>query len=254
MEHDPLTNNELAGKTALITGAARRIGAAIAVCLHAAGMNLVLHYRSSATAAEQLCDELQQQRPDSVELIQGDLLNTAQLPSIVTQARARWGRLDALINNASSYYATPLESVSEADWNDLVGSNLKAPFFLAQAAAPWLRETGGSIINMVDIHAERPRDRHPVYSIAKAGLVMLTKSLAWELRPHVRVNAVAPGAILWATAETDPQQRSDILARVPLQRLGEVEDIARSVLFLLRDGDYINGQVIAVDGGRSLFM
>ena len=200
MEHDTLV-----GKTVLVTGAARRIGAAIADCLHAAGMNLVLHYRSSAADAEQLRDYLQERRADSVELIQGDLLQTQQLTDLIQQAQQRWGRLDVLVNNASSFYATPLASASEADWDDLLGSNLKAPFFLAQAAAPWLQQTQGNIINIVDIHGEKPRDGHPIYSIAKAGLIMLSKSLAWELRPHIRVNAIAPGAIMWGIEENDQQ-------------------------------------------------
>lgn len=249
MEDDVLTD-----KTALVTGAARRLGAATATRLHAAGMNLVLHYRTSATEAEQLRDRLQAQRADSVELVQGDLLETGQLARIVDVAQRRWGRLDVLVNNASSFYATPLASASEADWDDLIGSNLKAPFFLAQAAAPWLRQSRGSIINMVDIHGSQPRDGHPIYSIAKAGLMMLTRTLAWELRPDVRVNAVAPGAILWASAEDDPQLRQDILARVPMQRPGDPDDIARAILFLLKDGGYITGQTLVVDGGRSLFM
>jgi pteridine reductase len=249
MEYDALTD-----KTALVTGAARRIGATIATHLHAAGMNLVLHYRSSAAAAEQLRDRLQSQRPDSVELVQGDLLQTRQLAEIVGFAQQRWGRLDVLVNNASSYYATSLETASESAWDDLIGTNLKAPFFLAQAAAPWLKRSKGSIINMVDIHGRKPRDGHPIYSIAKAGLIMLTRTLAWELRPNVKVNAVAPGAIIWGTEETDPQLRRDILARVPMQRLGEPDDIARTVLFLIKDGGYITGQIITVDGGRSLFM
>ena len=247
-------HNTLGGKTALITGAARRIGAQIAQQLHQAGMNVALHYRSSAAAAAELNAKLNQRRPASSCLIQGDLLNTAALPGLIAQAQQPWQRLDVLVNNASSFYPTPVATASEAQWDDLLDSNLKAPFFLAQAALPQLREQQGSIINIVDIHAERPRAQHPIYSIAKAGLVMLTKSLAWELAPHVRVNGVAPGAILWAENETDSSTQAEILARIPLQRLGQLDDISQTVLFLLRDGVYINGQIVAVDGGRSLFM
>lgn len=245
----------LTGKTVLVTGAARRLGAAIVDCLHSEGMNIILHYRSSADLAEQIKADLEKRRADSVKLIQADLLNSELLPGIIEQAQQRWGRLDALINNASSFYPTPLDSASEADWDDLIGSNLKAPFFLSQAAAPWLRQTRGCIINMVDIHSRRPRADHPIYSIAKAGLSMLTQSLAWELSPQIRVNAIAPGSILWGTEEQDNQQmHAEILSRVPMQDLGDPQDIARAALFLLRDAPYITGQTITVDGGRSLSM
>ena len=253
-EHNTL-DNTLTGKTVLITGGSRRIGAAIATCLHQQGMNIALHYRSAQQPAQQLHDQLSAQRRDSVVLLQGDLLDSDSWPRLVEQATQPWGRLDVLINNASSFYATPVKTASEADWENLLGSNLKAPFFLTQAAVPQLQKNQGSIINLVDIHAEKPRDKHAIYSIAKAGLVMLTKALAWELRPHIRVNAIAPGAILWSeTGSDDAQTQADIMSRIPLQRLGDADVIAATALFLLRDGHYINGQTIAVDGGRSLFM
>ena len=239
-------------KTVLLTGGARRIGAAIARTLHRAGMNLALHYRSSGEEAAVLRDELNLRRADSVILLQADLRDTASLPALVEQTIARWGRLDALINNASSFYPTPLGRTTEADWDDLLASNLKAPFFLSQAAAPQLRAVEGSIINLVDIYAQRPLENHPVYCAAKAGLAMLTRSLAWELGPAVRVNGIAPGAILWPEQEMSEATKAQLLSRIPLRRRGEPEDIASTVLFLLQDARYITGQIIAVDGGRSL--
>lgn len=247
-------DSTLAGRSALITGAARRIGAAIARRLHGAGMDLSLHYRGSRAAAEQLAAELEAIRPDSVQLLHADLLDTARLPALVEDCVARWGRLDVLVNNASRFYPTPLDTATEAQWDELMGSNLKAPFFLARAAAPQLRAHRGTIVNLVDIHAERPREGHPIYSAAKAGLQSLTRSLARELRPEVRVNAIAPGAILWAEGGDDPDTRRTILERVALNRPGDPDDIARAVLFLVRDGGYITGQTLAVDGGRTLYM
>jgi pteridine reductase len=215
-------------------------------------MDLVLHYRNSASAAMQLKAELEQQRADSVRLLQADLHQTAHLDALIEQAAAFKGRLDLLVNNASSFYPTPLAQASEADWDDLIGSNLKAPFFLSRAAAPYLRETGGSIVNLVDIHAERPLKEHPIYSIAKAGNAMLVKSLARELGPEVRVNGIAPGAILWPEQGLAAMAREEILNRTSLKRAGSPEDIARTLLFLARDAGYITGQIIAVDGGRTL--
>jgi len=238
--------------TALITGGAHRIGATTARTLHAHGINLVLHYRNSATAAEQLADELNALREDSIQLVQGDLHETARLPTLIEAAVDCWGRLDILVNNASAFYPTPVGTVTEAQWDDLMDSNLKAPFFLAQAAAPYLREHHGSIINIVDIHAERPLKAHPVYSMAKAGLVMMTRSLARELGPEVRVNGVAPGAILWPEQGLDDSDKEDIVSRTALKRRGEPLDIARAVLFLIREADYMTGQIMTVDGGRSL--
>lgn len=245
---------ELTDRSVLITGGARRIGAAISRHLHAAGMNLSLHYHQSAVAAQALAAELNAQRPASVHLLTADLRQTAELAALVQHSLDHWGRLDVLINNASSFYPTPLLQATEAQWDDLLASNLKAPFFLAQAAAPELRRQRGTLINLVDIHAERPRSGHPIYSAAKAGLVTLTRALALELQPAVRVNAIAPGAILWAENDDSPTTQQAILERIPLGRRGDPDDIARTVLFLIRDGTYINGQVLAVDGGRTLSM
>jgi pteridine reductase len=238
-------------KVVLITGAAHRIGATTARMLHEAGMNIALHYRSSRDAAETLQAELQARRPDSVALLQADLHETAQLARLVEQAVAVWGRLDVLINNASTFYPTPLGSVTEEQWDDLIGTNLKAPFFLSQAAAPFLRQQQGCIVNIVDIHAERPLKRFPVYSMAKAGLVMMTKSLACELGPEVRVNAVAPGAILWPE-HLDEAGKEKIISRTFLKRQGSPEDIARAIRYLINEAGYMSGQVLTVDGGRSL--
>jgi pteridine reductase len=250
---DQNTNETLTGKAALVTGAAHRIGAVIARTLHAQGANIILHYRGSQAGAEALQRELNQQRDDSVALVQADLHDQQRLPDVIKEAAAAWGRLDVLINNASTFYQTPVGSVTEEDWDDLIGSNLKAPFFLSQAAAPYLQRQNGCIVNIVDIHAERPLKGYPVYSIAKAGLVMLTKALAGELGPEIRVNAVAPGAILWPDHELDEETKQRIIASTFLKRRGDPADIARTVLFLVRDAGYISGQVLVVDGGRSLY-
>lgn len=242
----------LHGKCALITGAAQRIGAAIARLLHAQGMDILIHYRSSAAAAQALQAELEDRRPGSVSLLQADLLDSASYRPLIDGALAFRGRLDLLVNNASSFYPTPFENAGEAEWDDLIISNLKAPFFLSQAAAPALRERQGAIINLVDIHAERPLKRYSIYSIAKAGNAMLVKSLARELGPEIRVNGIAPGAILWPEQGLDEALRLEILDRTALKRPGTPQDIARTLLFLLRDAPYITGQIIAVDGGRTL--
>jgi pteridine reductase len=247
-----MNHNDLSGKVALISGAAHRIGAELVQQLHAAGMNIALHYRSSARGADLLAETLNQQRPNSVKLIQGDLLNHDDLPRIVEEAAIHWQRLDVLINNASSFYSTPVGAATEAQWDDLIGTNLKAPFFLSQAAWPHLKRQHGCIINIVDIHAQRPMKGYPIYSAAKAGLAMLTMSLARELGPEVRVNGVAPGAILWPEHELDEATKQQILDRTALKRQGSPKDIARTALFLIRDADYISGQIISVDGGRSL--
>lgn len=244
--------NSLNDKVALITGGAHRIGATTARTLHAAGANIVVHYRQSSAGAEALQAELQALRPNSVALVQADLHDTDGLPKLVRQAHAAWGRLDLLVNNASTFYPTPVGSVGEAEWDDLIGTNLKAPFFLAQAAAPHLRMQRGCIINIVDIHAERPLKEHPVYSMAKAGLVMMTKSLACELGPEVRVNGVAPGAILWPENEMDDTTKGKIIERTFLKRQGSPQDIANAVLYLARDAHYTSGHILSVDGGRSL--
>ncbi len=247
MEPDSLT-----GKVALITGGARRVGAEICRILHAQGMNLAVHFRSSGGDAQALQRELHAIRPDSVLLLQGDLLDAAEPPGLVSRTLQCFGRLDVLVNNASSFYPTPIGEATDQHWDDLVGSNLRAPFFLSQAAAPYLKKSGGCIVNITDIHAERPLKRYPIYSIAKAGLAMLTKSLARELAPEVRVNAVAPGTILWPEIGLDDTMKQRILARVPRKQPGAPADIARTVLFLVRDAAYISGQTIAVDGGRSV--
>ncbi len=242
---------KLDGKTALITGAARRIGAVIARRLHAEGMNIVLHYRKSEQDARALCDELNAVRRDSAVTAQAELANVADFDSLV-KAALQWGRLDLLVNNASSFYPTPLGKVGESDWDELMTSNLKAPFFLSQAAAAPLRKSRGVIINMVDIHGRRPLREHTVYSTAKAGLVMLTLSLARELGPEVRVNGVAPGPILWPERGLDEATRRSILDKTALKRAGSPEDVAGAVVYLVRDADYVTGQILAVDGGRSI--
>ena len=242
----------LVGKVALITGAAHRIGAVTARTLHAAGANIVLHYRSSRKGAQVLQNELNMIRAESVMLVQSNLLDSGKLVSLAREAHDAWGRLDILINNASSFYPTAVGKVDEEQWNDLLGTNLKAPFFLSQAAAPYLAREKGCIVNIVDIHADRPLKGYPVYSIAKAGLVMLTKALACELGPQVRVNAVAPGAILWPEHDMDDVTKQRIVSRTFLKRQGEPADIAGAVLFLVREAGYMSGQVLTVDGGRSL--
>lgn len=240
------------GKVVLITGAAHRIGAETARRLHAHGANIVVHYRSSRKPALVLQEELNGRRADSVVLIQSDLLEVGNLGALVREAQRAWGRLDVLINNASTFYPTPVGTVDEQQWDDLLGTNLKIPFFLSQAAAPFLARQHGCIINIVDIHAERPLKGHPVYSIAKAGLVMLTKALAGELGPEVRVNGIAPGAILWPERGMDDLTKQRIVSRTFLKRQGSPGDIAKAALFLIRDANYMTGQVLAVDGGRLL--
>jgi len=242
------------GKTVLVTGGAKRVGAAICRRLHAAGADIALHYRSSAHDALALQAELNARRPDTVFCVQADLLNLHDLPKLVQDTIRHFGRLDGLVNNASSFYPTTLEEANETHWNDLLGTNLKAPLFLAQAAASELRLRNGAIVNIVDIHAERPMQGHLLYSVAKAGLVALTKALAQELAPHVRVNAVAPGVIVWPEQGDweNEARRQQIVAHTLLKREGEPDDIAKTVQFLLSQAPYITGQVIAVDGGRSI--
>ncbi len=243
------------GKVVLITGGARRVGAAITEHLHASGAQIMLHYRHSAQEARALAAKLNLQRPDSVSLVQADLLNLAGLPHLVAQTVAHFGRLDALVNNASSFYPTPIGQITEADWDDLLGSNLKGPLFLAQAAAPELKRNHGAIVSITDIHVDRPMKNHLVYNLAKAGLAALTRSLARELAPEVRVNAVAPGANIWPEDGVfDEVARQRILSTIPLKRAGEPDDLARTVKFLLADAPYITGQIIPVDGGRSIYL
>ncbi|MDD4978073.1 MAG: pteridine reductase [Gallionella sp.] len=242
------------GKVVLVTGGAKRVGAAICRRLHAAGASIALHYHTSQHEAAALQDELNALRADSVASFSADLLDLDALPKLVQQTLANFGRLDGLVNNASSFYPTPLQTASEADWHDLLGTNLKAPLFLAQAAAAELRRTHGSIVNIVDIHAERPMQGHLVYSIAKGGLRALTLGLAQELAPEVRVNGVAPGPILWPQHRdwNDAAKREAIVAQTLLKRVGEPDDIAKTVAFLLNDAPYITGQIISVDGGKSI--
>jgi pteridine reductase len=243
---------DLSNKTALITGASHRIGAAIATLLHGQGMNLLLHFRHSRKGAEHLKEVLELDRPGSVELGQADLSDIDSLQRLVDMAKTSFGQLDVLINNASSFFPTPVGEVDLQQWDNLMDSNLRGPFFLSQAAAPLLRATEGCIVNLVDIHAERPKRGYPVYSMAKAGNAMMVKALARELGPKVRVNGVAPGAILWPDEAMSEERKSEILQRTVLRRAGDEQDIARTVLFLVRDAGYVTGQIIAVDGGRSV--
>jgi len=237
---------------ALITGAARRIGAGIAHRLHAAGYDLALHYRSSSAEMRALVAELEAMRKDSTLSLQADLAEFDRLPELVAQTVGRYGRLDALVNNASTFRPTPLGTATPAQWDELFASNARAPFFLSQAAAPHLKAARGAIVNLVDIYAERPLRGHAVYCMAKATLAMATKSLALELAPDVRVNAIAPGAILWAENETSDAKKEAMLARTPLARTGTPEDIAEAVRWLLQDARYTTGQILRVDGGRLL--
>jgi len=236
----------------VITGGARRVGAEIVRALHGAGANILIHYRNSAAAAAALTDELNRVRASSAVPHGENLLDPGAPDRLVEAALRAFGRLDILVNNASTFYPTPLGAITFAQWDDLLGSNLKAPFFLAQAAAPSLRAQRGLIINVVDIHALRPLKRHPVYSIAKAGLAMLTRSLARELGPDVRVNGIAPGPVLWPEGQMDEDLKREIISKTALKRHGTPQDIARAALFFAKDAPYVTGQIIAVDGGRSI--
>ena len=237
---------------ALVTGGARRVGAAIARALHAAGYDLALHYRHSAGDADALIAELERARPGSTLGVQADLADLAQLPALVERVTARFGRLDALVNNASTFHPTPIGSATPAQWNELFASNAQAPFFLVQAAWPALRDARGAIVNLVDIYAERALPGHPIYVMAKAALAAMTRTLAQDLAPQVRVNGVAPGAVMWPAEGKDYADREALLARTPLQRAGTPEDVASAVLWLLRDAPFVTGQIIRVDGGRTL--
>ena len=242
----------LTGKVVLVTGAARRVGAAVARALHTAGANVVIHFRSSAEPAAELARELNQARPESASLAECDLLDIEQLPGLARAPVDAFGSLDILINNASTFYPTPLGDITEIDWNDLIGTNLKAPLFLSQAAASALRISGGLILNIADIHGMRPLGRHPVYSIAKAGLIMLTKSLAREMGPQVRVNAIAPGPVMWPEDGMDSHLKEAIIDKTALKRPGSTDDVARAALFFASEAPYVTGQILAVDGGRSV--
>ena len=250
--NEPMSAETLNDKVILVTGAARRIGAAIVTRLHENGARVAIHYRSSSADADALCRELNDQRPDSAATFQADLLDVSNLPSLVAAVVDWGGRLDGLVNNASSFYATPVGSITEQQWDELIGSNLKAPLFLSQAAAESLRDSEGAIINIVDIHADRPLRDHAVYGPAKAGLAMLTRSLAKDLAPEIRVNGISPGAILWPENDMSPDVQQKILQQIPLQRTGEPKDIADCVVYLVRDARYVTGQIIAIDGGRSV--
>ncbi len=248
----PDNGESLEGRWALVTGAARRIGAVIAEALHQAGAGVIIHCFNSADDAEALAERLNGERAGSAFTLQCDLRDTSGLDRMMTEVTERSGRLDVLVNNASSFYPTPPGSITAEQWHDLIGTNLKAPLFLSQAALPHLRKTRGTIVNIVDVHWQRPLRNHAVYGAAKAGLAMLTRSLAKDLGPDIRVNGVSPGAILWPEAGMPERIQESIIRQIPLKRPGEPRDIASAVLFLVRDAPYVNGQILAVDGGRSV--
>jgi pteridine reductase len=242
----------LEGKAVLITGGARRVGATLARTLQAAGANVMIHYRNSATEARALASELNSLRGGSAAIVPANLLDTKHIGEVVEATVKTFGQLDVLINNASTFYPTAIGEITEDHWNDLLGTNLKAPLFLAQAAAPALRLSHGLILNIADIHGMRPLRRYTTYSVAKAGLIMLTKSLARELGPHVRVNAIAPGPVMWPEQRADQALQKKIIERTQLKRPGSTEDVARAVLFFCTAAPYVTGQILAVDGGRSV--
>ncbi|MEX0900703.1 MAG: pteridine reductase [Gammaproteobacteria bacterium] len=237
-------------RVALVTGGARRVGASITHALHAAGCRVVVHCNRSRGEADALAAELNARRADSAAVEAADLMDLEELAAMVARAASRWSALDVLVNNASTFYPTPVGNVTGAQWDDLVGTNLRAPFFAAQAAAPSLARRDGAIVNLVDIHASRPMKGHPVYSSAKAGLAMLTRALARELAPHIRVNGVAPGAVLWPEGGIEPALKQQILDATALKRHGTPDDIAQAVRFLALEAPFVTGQVLAVDGGR----
>jgi pteridine reductase len=247
MSHDSLT-----GKTVLITGGARRVGAAIARELHSAGANLAIHFRNSARDAATLAAELNDKRAKSAATIRADLLDVGNLGALVEFTLRHFGALDVLVNNASTFYPTKIGEITPAAWDDLMGTNLKAPLFLSQAAAPALRKSQGLILNIVDIHALRPLRDYPVYCAAKAGLQMITRSLAKELGPEIRVNGISPGPVLWPEGQSDEKARAKIIERTVLKRMGTPADIARTALFFAASAPFITGQILAVDGGRSV--
>ncbi len=247
-----MTDNANPRPVILITGAARRVGKVIAHVLHAAGYDLALHYRHSRGEMEALCADLELLRPHSTLPIPGELADIDKLPALVEACITRYGRLDGLINNASAFFPTPVGTTTLQQWNALFASNAQAPYFLAQAAAPFLKSIQGSVVNIVDIYAERPLAKHPVYSMAKAALAMMTQALAVELGPEIRVNGVAPGAILWPDSGKPYADQQELIGRSPLKRMGTPEDVAAAVLFLLRDAKFTTGQILKVDGGRAL--
>lgn len=236
----------------MITGAARRIGAQLTRCLHQSGINIILHYHNSEKEAAALVEDLTTQRANSIKQVRGDLREYKNIPGLIERAVPLFGRIDVLINNASSFFPTDLGEIDETVWDNLISVNLKAPLFLTQAAAPHLKASHGCIINVVDIHGDRPLKGYCVYSVAKAGLVMLTKSLARELAPEVRVNGIAPGAIMWPEIENYENIHREIIARTALKRKGASQDVSDAALFLINQANYITGQIITVDGGRTL--
>jgi pteridine reductase len=236
----------------LITGAAKRIGRSIAKCLHAQGFSIAIHHRNSAMEAQQLQEELELIRPNSVLVLQAELSEFDRLPEMIAKTIGRFGRLDALVNNASSFFPTPIGTTQDKDWQTLFASNAWAPFFLSQAAAPHLQASKGCIVNMVDIYAERSLENHTVYCMAKAALAMMTQSLAKELAPNVRVNGIAPGAILWPETGKSENDKNAMLANTVLRRAGSPDEIADAVCWLIQNASYCTGQIIRVDGGRHL--
>jgi pteridine reductase len=252
MNHDTAGTRDLRGRTALVTGGARRVGARIVQRLHAAGANVVIHCHRSRDPAERLAAQLQSDRPGSASVVTADLLDIGQLSQLVRACHDRFGGLDILVNNASTFYATPLGSLTATQWDDLMGTNLRAPTFLAQAAAEELKRSQGLILNLVDIHGMRPLRDHLVYSSAKAALIMLTRALARELAPEVRVNGIAPGPVMWPEAGMDDERKAEILNRTPLHRVGSPDDIANAALFFATGAPFVTGQILAVDGGRSI--
>lgn len=240
------------GPVALITGAAKRIGAAMATRLHSEGFRVIIHYGHSKDDAHTLAQKLNNIRPESATCLQGNLCDSEDVEALSEIAVNVWGQLDVLVNNASSFYPTPIGSISEEDWLSLVGSNVKGPLFLSQALAPALRKAKGCIVNMVDMHIDRPLPKHSVYLLAKSGLASLTQSLAIDLAPDIRVNGIGPGAILWPEREMEDDEKDKLLSSIPLGELGKPEDIAKTLSFLI-SASYVTGQIIFVDGGRSLY-
>jgi len=240
-------------KNVLITGASKRIGAACAQALHEQGCNIFIHYRASIDDAQRLCEQLNKKRLNSAKIMQADLLNQDELKILAETALSAWNGIDVLVNNASSFYPAPVAELTERQWDELMAINLKAPFFLVKHLSDSLKQRKGSIVNITDIHAEKGLLSYPTYSIAKAGLAGMTKILAKELAPEIRVNAVAPGAIIWPESGLEEAEKTKILERIALQRKGSSDDIAKAVLFFVNNADYVTGQTINVDGGRTLF-
>tara|TARA_B100001146_G_scaffold43090_1_gene36748 strand:+ start:361 stop:1104 length:744 start_codon:yes stop_codon:yes gene_type:complete len=239
-------------KWALVTGGGKRIGATIAETLHNKGFNVAIHYNSSCDAADQLCAQLNAKQQDSSTAIGADLTDQDSLENLIPSLIGKTKRLDVLVNNASTFYPTPIEKITLEDWENLLGTNLKAPLFLSKFAAKYLKQSQGIIINIVDIHSKKPLKEHPIYGSAKSGLAMLTRSLATDLAPDIRVNGISPGLILWPESSPSEQVKNNILQQIPLKKIGNSEDIANCVLFLIEDAPYITGEIIAVDGGRSM--